>query len=457
VRFLRIAIAVAVLLCIAASPAAAEVRALKPVRDRGRVLTFNLSSLKGTTVRKATLRFGRKKRKVKVARVRAGIRRGRLRIKMPRRWVRAARRAHRPRHWARRRVRLVITADRTSPTPVTPGALGAGRRVYAYYYLWWSQQHWHDKLGSSYPYDENPLPLPATLDASGCNPVSRYPGNQLTDVPAMLYGQDDPGLIERHIRLAANAGLAGFLVNWAGTGSAGQTSSSVTYSRRLDALFSAVRKVNAEGIPFKIWISYKGSSMPPVDAILNDLDYLARTYGNDSAYDHAYSSRPVFVWTGSRKYPLGAIRTVSERFRSRFFLVGDETESTWSDGRSAYFDGDSYYWSSQDPYGNPQSFAQVRSLATKVRASGANPDGSRKLWFAPVTPGYNSQLSGGSTCVPRNDGQTMQLLFQGNAASNPDGWTLISWNEISEGSYIEPLQRYGSRYLDVVGSVIRGP
>jgi hypothetical protein len=330
-------------------------------------------------------------------------------------------------------------------------------RIYAYYYLWWSQKHWHDKLGPSYPYGTSPLPLPATLDASGCGAVSRYQGNQLTDVPAALYSQDDLGVIEQHVRAAAAAGLAGYLVNWAGTGTADQTTASISYNTRLDAMFSAVRKVNAEGIPFKILINYKGSALPPVEAVTNDLAYLRHQYGSDDAYDHSYSSRPMLFWTNSRKYSLDAIRTVSGRFRGSFFLVGDEKETTWSDGRAAYLDGNSYYWSSQDPYGNPGSFVQLRSLAANVRASGPNPDGSRKLWFAPLAPGYDADLlKGGNSCVPRNDGQTMRLLFNGNAGSNPDGWTLISWNEIAEGTYVEPLQRYGARYLQVLREIIGG-
>ena len=28
---------------------------------------------------------------------------------------------------------------------------GAGKPVYAYYYLWWSTQHWKDKLGQTIP------------------------------------------------------------------------------------------------------------------------------------------------------------------------------------------------------------------------------------------------------------------------------------------------------------------
>jgi hypothetical protein len=54
----------------------------------------------------------------------------------------------------------------------------------AYYYLWWSREHWHDKLGHNFPYGRSPLPLPATLNAAGCHAHSRYAGNSLTDVRA---------------------------------------------------------------------------------------------------------------------------------------------------------------------------------------------------------------------------------------------------------------------------------
>jgi hypothetical protein len=450
----KLLIATAALVLAGSSPAVAAVRHLAPARVRGAVVTFDVRSLQTLTIRSAKVRAGAHRRSVRAQRLNRAIRRGVLRVRLRRSWT-GGRRGKRLRRWARKRVRLVVRTAGSGVPPVNNRTV-SGTHVYAYYYLWWSTSHWHDKLGSSYPYGESPLPLPATLDSSGCGPVSRYPGNQLTDVPAVLYSQDDPGLIEQHVRAAAGAGLSGFLVNWAGTGTADQTKTSVTYSRRLDAMFSAVRKVNAQGIPFKIVISLKDANVASVDAISNDLSYLERQYGNDSAYDHTYSNRPMLIWTGSRKHSLDQIRAVSERFRRSFFLLGDETESTWSDGRATYFDGNHYYWSTQDPYGNPHSFSQLRSLAGKVRASGPNPDGSRKLWFAPVAPGYNSQLNGGSTCVPRKDGETMRLLFNGNSATNPDGWTLISWNEIAEGSYIEPLQRYGTRYLQVLSEIIRG-
>src|SRR5215216_4928440 len=80
-----------------------------------------------------------------------------------------------------------------------------GKPVYAYYYLWWSTQHWKDKLGPNYPYTASPLPLPAKTDADGCNAVSNYAGNQLLDVSTALVSQDDPGAIESDIRTARSA------------------------------------------------------------------------------------------------------------------------------------------------------------------------------------------------------------------------------------------------------------
>lgn len=334
-------------------------------------------------------------------------------------------------------------------------------RIYAFYYLWWSSNHWTTKLGPNFPYGSNPWPLPAILDPEGCSPINLYPGNMLTDSPAQRYGQDDPQVIERHVRLAASAGLAGFIVNWIGEGTTNQTPDTNSNNRRLQEVINAVHKVNAEGIPFKLWLSLKASASIRTEvSLINDLAYLARQYGSDSAWDHHYSPRIMTIWQGSRKYNVTTIQNVSTVHRGTFFFLGDEKDS-WGDGRAAFLDGNTYYWSTQNPYTNPSSFGQIQDLARQVRAAPVNPDGSRKLWFAPLAPGYNSVLNGGSTCVKRDDGTnrgaTLRTLFKGNQASSPDGWTFISWNEIAEGTHVEPLQRWGTFYLDRLAEVIRTP
>ncbi len=398
----------------------------------------------------------------------AGVRRRRHRLTLRRlhcgRRYRVAalardRHGHRSRP-ARRTVHTAGCAGGPAPTPAPAPPLGSaapggGPRIFAYYYLWWSSGHWKSTLGSKYPLTANPLPLPARLDADGCNPTANFAGATVTDVPARIYSQDDPGFIEADVREAAAAGLSGFAVNWLGTGGASQSPTSNVYSRRLQVMVDAVHRVNAEGIPFKLWLSLKASaSVLPPQAVANDLGYFARTYGNDPAFDRTRSGRPTVIWNGSRKYATAALRDVSAALRPKLRILGDET--TWSADRAPYLDGDAYYWSSQDPYGNPQSFDQLRALAGAVRGTGRNPDGSGKAFIAPLAPGFDTQLAGGSTCVPRRGGDTLRRLYAGNRATRPEAWALISWNEIVEGTYVDPMTRYGRQELDVVRSLVGG-
>ena len=136
---------------------------------------------------------------------------------------------------------------------------------------------------------------------------------------------------------------------------------------------------------------------------------------------------------------------ISAYARDRFFLLGDESADTLTDYRLSLYDGLTYYWSTQQP--SSSSFTTIQSIADRVHAAG-------KPWFAPFTPGYDF-IIGGSTCVPRGDGSTLTQLYQGNAPS-ADGMALISWNEIAENTHVEPLQKWGTRYLDILASVIAG-
>jgi Tfp pilus assembly protein PilV len=352
---------------------------------------------------------------------------------------------------------LTASAAPSAGTGANASTAAAARKpVFAIYYLWWSTNHWQQRLGANYPRTRTSAPpLPATLDSTGCGAHSTYKGNKLTDVPTAAGYNQDAATIERDVRLAASMGLKGFAVNWNGAGTSGQSVTSGSYNQRLQWVFDAVHKINAEGIPFRLILNYKASATKLSTATINgDLSYFTSRYGSDAALDHSYSSRPEMVWAGSWKYGTGQLAAVAKNMRSKMYLIGDEKPTTWNASRAAQLDGASYYWSSQDPWRNPGSFAQIKKLADAVHA-GTNPDGRTKTWLAPFTPGYNAQLLyGTSTCVPRNDGKTMHELFRGNRASNPDGWTFISWNEISEGSYIVPLTRYGQKYTNELKTLI---
>ena len=328
--------------------------------------------------------------------------------------------------------------------------------VFAIYYLWWDRQHWTSRLGPAYPVAAGGLPLPAALDVSGYGTVNHFAGNVETDVsPGLAYDQNNPDTVRRDVRLAASAGLTGFVVNWVGTGEPNQSPTASSLNRRLGYVFAAVRQLNAAGIPFTIILNYQSSARHRTPAqFVNDFGYFLSQYGNDPSLDHSFSPLPEVVMAGTWKYSDSDLAVISQAMRPRMYLLGDEKPSSWDAARAQYLDGTSYYWSSQNPVKNASSFTTLDQFAATVRAT-PNPDGRAKTWLAPFTPGYNATLLyGTSTCVPRDNGKTMRTLFTGNASSHPDGWTLISWNEITEGTYIVPLTRYGTKYIDALSTLL---
>jgi hypothetical protein len=347
----------------------------------------------------------------------------------------------------------------TATPKATPSVAKAPARsaVFAIYYMWWDRQHWITRLGASYPVTARPNPLPATLDASSCGTVSSFKGNALTDVSQDLsYDQSKPSTILNDVELAARTGLTGFIVNWIGTGTTHQSVTSSNYNKRLQYMFDAVHTVNAEGHPFRLILNYQSSAKRLTPSqFTNDFNYFLTTYGTDKVLDHSYSTRPEVVMAGTWKYSNAALASISAQFRPRMYLIGDEKPASWNETRAKSLDGTSYYWSSENPNTNKSAFAKLTAFANVVRQT-RNPDGRAKTWLAPFTPGYNAMLLyHTSTCVARDNGLTMTKLYAGNSASKPDGWTLISWNEISEGSYVVPLSRYGNRYLDVLTALLK--
>ena len=57
--------------------------------------------------------------------------------------------------------------------------------------------------------------------------------------------------------------------------------------------------------------------------------------------------------------------------------------------------------------------------------------------------------------IDRADGATYRTEWQTALATDPDGLAVISWNEFSENSHIEPSVAYGSRYLEVTAGLVR--
>jgi hypothetical protein len=339
-------------------------------------------------------------------------------------------------------------AAKPSVASATPGGTSGPATVYVHYYLWWTVQHWNDKLGPAYPYGT--APIPGSLDGQGCNPSVSYTGAQIVDVPVEgLYDQTQGETFVRHVGQASQAGIKGFLADWQGTGSPTQGPASSGYNSRFDLMVKTVDAHNiAEGKAFGLGLAYAsfGDYARPADQVIADLRYFVNRYGTDPAFHNPYSPKPIVMWLNSRKYSPQTLQAVSRAVQPYVYLLGDETATSWpNDGQ--YLDGTSYYWSTQDPWSNSRAGSAVSQLATLVKADG-------KRWFAPFIAGYNKQLMGGS-CVERRGTQTLAQLWKINSQTRPDGWFGISWNEFVENTYLEPSKRYGTMYLDALAALIK--
>ena len=342
-----------------------------------------------------------------------------------------------------------MTAAAPAPNQQAAAAESANV-VYLHYYLWWTPAHWQDKLGPLYPYGRQPSPLPGSVDSSGCAAQPAYSGATIVDVPAAgLYDQRDPTALDRQIATASAAGITGFLVDWQGTGLPSQSVRSSSANTRLDLLVSRVNAYNAAhsrrfglALAFAVYGEYNR----PRSRMLADLQYFQSRYGADPAFRNPYSAHPMVMLMASRRYSADVLPGLSE-MRSSLYLVGDETSASWPVD-AASLDAASYYWSSENPWTNAGAGAEISKLGAAVHAGG-------KRWFAPVSPGYDKELLGG-TCVPRNSAQTLRKLWEVNGASRPDAWFGISWNEYVENTYLEPSLAYGSSYLDELSRLIAG-
>jgi hypothetical protein len=283
-----------------------------------------------------------------------------------------------------------VARSETSPIPLL-----------AYYYIWYDPQSW-DRAKVDYPL------------------LGRY-------------SSDDRSVMEEHVRMAKAAGIDGFVVSWKST---------YKLDMRLQQLMDVADEQN-----FSLWIIYEGLDFDrqplPVDRIINDLQYFVDTYASNPAF--AMYDLPVVILSGSWEFSAQDIGTISNTFHDRLYLLGSERNSDGYLRIADKVDGNAYYWSSVDPTTFP-------GYEDKLDAMGAAVHDHRGIWLAPAAPGFDARLIGGTRVVDRQNGQTLRTELNAAMHSNPDAIGIISWNEFSENTQIEPSQKYGSLALDVIAN-----
>jgi hypothetical protein len=261
------------------------------------------------------------------------------------------------------------------------------------------------------------------------HPVRPFPGD---------YDSANRAVMDWQIQRAKAAGIMGFIVSWKDT---------ATYRRILPALESA-----ADRNGFKLAMDYEGLNVHrrplPVARVAADFKYFAATYAPDPAW-YRIGGKPLTIWNGTIDYSSSEVASVTTPLRSRLLVLNSANNIAEYQRLAALTDGDAYYWSSNNPAANPR-------WAAKLRAMGAAVHRAHGIWIAPFAPGYNATMIGGHIIVPRNNGATLQTEYAGALASSPDLLGLISWNEWTENTYVEPSMRFASTYEGVLKVLTRG-
>lgn len=285
------------------------------------------------------------------------------------------------------------TAPMASPTPVL-----------AYYYIWFNASSWN-RAKQDYPL------------------LGRY-------------SSDQRSIMARHIRWAKQAGIDGFLVSWKST---------PTMNRRLQTLIDVATKSR-----FRLGMIYEGldfhRSPLPWERVRADLKLFADRYAKAAPFQ--LYDRPLVIWSGTWRFTPGEVAKVTAGLGDRLQILASERDREGYERLAGSVDGNAYYWSSADPLHTPGYKRKLKEMADAVHRHGG-------LWVAPAAPGFDARLIGGRRIVPRRSGETLREELDAATASAPDALGLISWNEYSENSHIEPSKRYGFESIRALADVLK--
>ncbi len=252
------------------------------------------------------------------------------------------------------------------------------------------------------------------------------------DMPLLgPYSSDDPAVMQQHIRWAQDAGIDGFIVSWKGT---------EVLDRRLEQLAGL-----ADEAGFALWVIYQGLDFQrqpvPVTQIESDLDhFLARFAWHPSFH---LLGKPVVILSGTWEFSTSDVFAATNGYRGSLRLLASERNADGYRRLANLVDGNAYYWSSVNPSTFPGYAEKLAAMGDAVRRRGG-------MWVAPAAPGFDATLLGGDTVVERHDGATLRSEMGAALRSSPDAVGLISFNEFSENTHVEPSRAYGTQALETL-------
>jgi hypothetical protein len=155
------------------------------------------------------------------------------------------------------------------------------------------------------------------------------------------------------------------------------------------------------------------------------------------------------IWSGSWEYSRDDIAEVTEPRRNELIILGSERNEGAYRHIADLVDGNAYYWSSVNPDTYPDYPGKLQGMAAAIHEY-------EGVWIAPAAPGFDAREIGGERVVERQDGAMLRRQLEAALGSDPDAVGIISWNEFSENSHIEPSCDYGVQDLTVIAALRGG-
>jgi hypothetical protein len=271
------------------------------------------------------------------------------------------------------------------------------------------------------------------------------------DKPLQPYHSDDPAAVGRHVRLALDAGADGFTQQWFAPGD------------RTDRNFAMLLS-QSSGTEFRSTVVFlrhiwPGSPAPNQANIAQTVRYILEQYGHHPNFLRL-GGKPVLFFTDVYRVPRATDQTAQQAWASIRAQADPAGDAWWiTEGLDpsylAVFDGLWVYKVTHASY--PQAYLKASLWAAGVRQWEAK-TGSRKLWVATVSPGWDDTRAGCKTDVrvpsaahkqDRAGGAYFRATFDAALASQPDWLWVNSFNEWVEGTYVEPSELYGDIFLQL--------
>lgn len=259
-----------------------------------------------------------------------------------------------------------------------------------------------------------------------------------TDFPVLgHYSSDERQVMRQHIKWAKDAGIEGFIVSWKSTS---------VLNRRLERLMEIAQEED-----FKLAMIYQGLDFfrepLPVARVAADFDIFIERYASHPTF--AIFDKPIMIWSGTWRFSEEEVSSVTQERRKDLLILASERNPEEYERLATFVDGDAYYWSAVDPLTDEGYRGKLTAMSEAIHANGG-------IWLSPVAPGFDARLLGGERVIERRDGETLRRAMDAALVASPDAIGVISWNEFSENTHIEPSESHGGRYLEVLADILGG-